>query len=70
MEMEDAKKGSVQAVLLQLPECPDMCDPEEDNFIRESTVGVDDVTGEPLDPVRIRKARGEEMQGFRELWGL
>ena len=66
MAMEDAKKGSVQAVMLQLRESPDMCDPEEDETIRQSLTGVDDVSGEPLDPVLIKRARGEEMIGFRE----
>ena len=44
----------------------DMCDPVEEKHIVESMMGIDDVSGEPLDPSLIRKARKEEMRGFGE----
>ena len=44
----------------------DMCDPVEEKQIAESILGIDDVSGEPLDPSLIRKARHEEMRGFEE----
>ena len=44
----------------------DMCDPVEEKQILESMTGIDDVSGEPLDPSLIRKARQEEMRGFGE----
>ena len=44
----------------------DICDPLEEKQIVESMVGIDDVSGEPLDPSLIRKARQEEMRGFGE----
>ena len=44
----------------------DMCDPVEEKHIVESMLGIDDVSGEPLDPSLIRKARQEEMRGFEE----
>ena len=44
----------------------DMCDPEEEKQLMESMVGVDDVSGEPIDPSLIVKARQEEMRGFTE----
>ena len=44
----------------------DMCDPLEEKQIVKSMVGIDDVSGEPLDPSLIRKARQEEMRGFGE----
>ena len=31
----------------------DMCDPEEDKQLMESMVGVDDVSGEPVDRVLL-----------------
>ena len=44
----------------------DMCDPVEEKQIVESMMGIDDVSGEPLDPSLIRKARQEEMREFGE----
>ena len=44
----------------------DMCDPVEEKQIVESMMGIDDVSGEPLDPSLIKKARQEEMRGFGE----
>ena len=44
----------------------DMCDAEEEKQLVESMVGVDDVSGEPIDPSLIVKARQEEMRGFTE----
>ena len=44
----------------------DMCDPVEEKQIVESMMGIDDVSGEPLDPSLTRKARQEEMRGFGE----
>ena len=41
-----------------------MCDPVEVKPIVESMLCIDDVSGEPLDPILIRKARQEEMRGF------
>ena len=32
----------------------------------ESILGIDDVSGEPLDRSLMRKARQEEMRGFKE----
>ena len=43
-----------------------MCDSEEEKQITESIVGIDDVSGEPMDPSLIVKARQEEMRGFTE----
>ena len=42
----------------------DMCDPEEEKLIVESMAGIDDVSGESLDPSLTVKARQEEMRGF------
>ena len=44
----------------------DMCDSEEEKQITESIVGIDDVSGEPIDPSLIVKARQQEMHGFKE----
>ena len=44
----------------------DMCDPEEEKLIVESMVGIDDVSGESIDPSLIVKALQEEMRGFSE----
>ena len=44
----------------------DMCGPVEEKQIVESMLGIDDVSGEPLDPSFIRKAHQEEMRGFEE----
>ena len=38
----------------------------EEKQIVESMLGIDDVSGEPLDPSLIRKAYQEEMRGFEE----
>ena len=51
---------------LDLMSMADMCDPEEEKLIVESMVGIDDVSGESLDPSLIVKARQEEMRGFSE----
>ena len=66
LAIEDANVGNVKDVLMQMAECPDMCDIEEEKTIQESLRGVDDVTGEPLNPGLIMRARGEEMGGFKE----
>jgi len=66
MAMEDLRRGNVEEVLFQMAEYPDMCDPVEEATMRESLIGIDDNTGEELDPVLIRKARSEEMGGFKE----
>ena len=42
----------------------DICDLVEEKHIMESTVGIDDVNGEVLDPSFTRKARQEEMLDF------
>ena len=44
----------------------DMCDPVEEKQIVESTLGIDDESGEPFDTCLIRKAWQEEMRGFEE----
>ena len=44
----------------------DTCGPVEEKQIVESMMGIDDVSGEHLDPSLIRKARQEEMRGFGE----
>ena len=44
----------------------DMCDKEEEKIIRESMTAIDDNTGEELDPVLVKKARDEELDGFEE----
>ena len=44
----------------------DTCDSEEEKQITESIVGIDDVSGEPMDPSLIVKARQQEMHGFKE----
>jgi len=64
--IEDMYKQDVESVMCSLEAYPDMCDPEEEKTIRESMIGIDDVTGEELDPVHVKRARGEEMTGFAE----
>ena len=66
MLVEDAKRNGVEAELLQLATYPDMCDADEEEAIRGSLTGVDDVTGKSLDPVLIQKGRAEEMRGFKD----
>ena len=44
----------------------DMCDSGEEKQFKESSVGIDDVSGEPIDPSLIVKTRQEEMHGFKE----
>ena len=51
---------------LKLMPLSETCDPEEEEQLMESMVGVDDVSGEPVDPSLIVKARQEEMRGFSE----
>jgi len=66
LEVEIMKKREIQGKVLAVTEVADMCDPEEEREFRESMQAVDDVTGEKLDPVLVRKARMEEMLGFKE----
>ena len=54
-------KREVQSDLMTVA---DMCDPVEEKQIVASMLGIDDVSGEPLDPSLKRKARQEEMRGF------
>ena len=51
---------------LKLMPLADMCDSEEEKQLLESMSGIDDVSGEPIDPSLIVKARQEEMCGFKE----
>ena len=51
---------------LKLMPLADMCDPEEEKQLMESIAGIDDVSGEPMDPSLIVKARQEEVRGFTE----
>ena len=51
---------------LNLKPLADMCDSEEEKPLTESVVETDDVSGEPMDPCLIVKARQEEMHGFKE----
>ena len=44
----------------------DMCDPEEEKQFMESMVGVDDVSGEPIETSLTVEARQDEMRGFSE----
>ena len=44
----------------------DMCDSEEEQQPMESILGIDDLSGEPIDLSLIVKARQEEMHGFKE----
>jgi len=66
LAIEEAFEGGAKEMLMKLTECSDMCDKEEEKAIRESLRGIDDVTGEELDPVLVTRARGEEMKGFEE----
>ena len=53
-------------VLSDLMTVADMCGPVEEKQIVESILGIDDVSGEPLDRSLMRKAWQEEMRGFKE----
>lgn len=44
----------------------DMCDPLEEQEIQESMWGIDDVSGEWINPNLIKGARRDEMEGFKE----
>ena len=61
--LENMYRGEVESVLYSVTS--DMCDAQEQE-VQETMIGVDDVTGEPLDPQLIRQARQEEMNGFKE----
>jgi len=63
---EDMRAQDVATVMYNISEYPDMCDPGEEKDIQESMQGIDDVTGEEIEPALIRAARKEEMQGFVE----
>ena len=66
MLIEEMQRQTGDSTLWNVMACPDMCDPEEEKVIRESMEGIDDVTGERIDPVLIKKGRKEEMEGFKE----
>ena len=51
---------------LNLMPLADMCDSGEEKQLKESSVGIDDVTCEPIDPSLIVKTRQEEMHRFKE----
>ena len=45
----------------------DMCDSGEEKQLKESSVGIDDVSGEPIDPsLIVKNAAGQKMHGFKE----
>ena len=55
----------VRAALMPL-DMDAMCDPVEEAEMQESLRGIDDVSGDAIDPVFIQRARQEEMAGFRQ----
>ena len=44
----------------------DMCDPKEEEDELRNMIGVDDVSGEFIEPRLIKEGRKEEMNGFEE----
>ena len=53
-------------MLLEFGRHPDMCDKEEESEFLRSLRGIDDLTGEDIDPNLIVKARAEELTGFHQ----
>ena len=64
--IEEARKNGGATALMHVMTYSDMCDPEEEESIRGSLVGVDDTTGKQIDPVLIKRAREEELKGFAD----
>jgi len=64
--IEDARQCGAEKELLEWVMFTDMCDPEEEEIVRQSLRGIDDVSGKPIDPVLIKRARQEEMIGFKD----
>ena len=52
---------------LNLKQLADMCDSEEEKQITESIVGIDDVSGEPIDPQSHRKSAAGRIQRTQSL---
>jgi len=64
--IEEAKGENIEMELMQLTTYADMCDHEEEETIKQSFTGIDDVTGKYIDAELIKAAREEEMRGFRD----
>ena len=56
-------KQEINSVLCSLS--ADMCD-EHTTELQETCIGIDDVTGEEIDPQRLWDARLEELRGFEK----
>lgn len=64
--VEEAKDENIEMKLMQLTKYPDARDPEEEEDIRRSSIGVGDVIGKRVDPVLVKRARAEEIKGFED----